>query len=72
MIPDEKKERWHYLAVKTLSASLHGISSKHKGNFYCLNFLHSLRTENFMKNYAKTKQNMKTKTKYIILIFKRQ
>ena len=33
MIPNAEKERWHYLAVKTLSALLHGITSKHKGVF---------------------------------------
>ena len=33
MIPNAEKEGWHYLAVKTLSALLHGITSKHKGVF---------------------------------------
>ena len=28
----------HYLSVKGLSALLKGITSKHKGDFYCLNF----------------------------------
>ena len=28
MIPNEKKEGWHYLAVTKLSAILHGITSK--------------------------------------------
>ena len=46
MIPNEEKKRWHYLAVKMLSTLLHGITSKHKGDFYCLNCLHSFRTEN--------------------------
>ena len=47
---------WHYFAVKKLSRSLRGITSNHNGNFYCLNCLHSYRTEkNFknMKKYAK-------------------
>ena len=35
MIPNEEKEGRHYLAVKKLSALLHGITSKHKGDFYC-------------------------------------
>ena len=44
MISNEEKEgRWHYLAVKKLSASLHKITSKSKGDFYCLNSLHSFR-----------------------------
>ena len=36
----------HYLAVKKLSTLLRGITSKHRGNFYCLNCLHSFRTKN--------------------------
>ena len=45
MIPNKVQEgRWHYLAVKKLSALLHGITSKHKGDFYCLNCLHFFRT----------------------------
>ena len=31
------KESWHYLAVKKFSASSKGITSKHDGDFYCLN-----------------------------------
>ena len=33
MIPNAEKEGWHYIAVKTLSALLNGITSKHKGVF---------------------------------------
>ena len=43
---NSKREGWHYLAVKNLSALLIGISSKHKSNFYCLTCLHSFRTKN--------------------------
>ena len=32
-------EGWHYLTVKKLSALLRGITSKHHGGFYCLNFM---------------------------------
>ena len=35
IITDGKK--WHYLAVKSLSALLRGITSNHNGDFYCLN-----------------------------------
>ena len=49
MIIDGKK--WHYLAVKKLSALLKGITSKHKGDFYCLNCFHSYRTENKIKKH---------------------
>ena len=38
-----EEEGWHYLALKNLSALLHGITSKHRGYFYCLNCLHSFR-----------------------------
>ena len=52
MISNKEKEGWHYIAVKKLSALLHGITSKRHGDFYCLNCLHSFRTEenfNLMK-----------------------
>ena len=52
MIPTkEKEERWHYLAVKILSALLHGITSKREGDFYCLNYLHYFRTKNKLKSF---------------------
>ena len=53
MIPNEEKEGWHYLA----SALLHGITSKHEGDFYCLNCLHSFRTENKLKSHEKVCKN---------------
>ena len=33
-----------------LSALLRGITSKHQGDFYCLNWLHSFRTEIKLKS----------------------
>ena len=33
MTPNEGKEECHYLAVEKLSALLHRITSKHKGDF---------------------------------------
>ena len=30
-------EKWHYLAVKSLSALLRGITGNNNGDFYCLN-----------------------------------
>ena len=47
MITDGKK--WHYLAVKSFSALLRGITSKHVGDFSCLNCFHSYRTKNKLK-----------------------
>ena len=52
------RERWYYLAVKKLSALLRRIMSKHRGEIYCLNCLHSLATENkreSQKKYEKVK-----------------
>ena len=57
MIPNEEKEVWHCLTVKKLSALLHGITSKHKGDFYSLNCLHSFRTENKLKSHEKVCKN---------------
>ena len=57
MIPNEEKEGWHYLAVKRLPASLHKKSSNHKGDFYCLKYLNSFRTENKLKPRGKVCKN---------------
>ena len=43
MITDDVK-RWHYLAVRSLSAFLRGISSTNNGDFYCFNCFHSYQT----------------------------
>ena len=40
----------HCLAVKKLSALLIGITSEQKGNFYCLNCLHAIRTKNKLES----------------------
>ena len=49
-------ENWHYLAVKSLSRLLRGISSNHNSDYYCLNCFHSYKTENKLnvqKKYVK-------------------
>ena len=51
--PNEEKEGWHYLVVKKLSTLLRGITSKHQGDFNCLNCLHSYRTENKLQSHEK-------------------
>ena len=51
MITDGKK--WHCLAVKSLSALLRGITSKHHGDFYCLNCFHSYSTKNKLEKHEK-------------------
>ena len=57
MIPNEEKERWHYLAVKKIIAWLRGVTSKHHDDFYCLNFLYSFRTESKLKSHEKACKN---------------
>ena len=39
MIPNLKKEDWHYLTVKKLFTLLHGITSKHDFDFDCIKCL---------------------------------
>ena len=39
-------EKWHYLALKSLSALLRGLTSNHNGDFYCLNCFRSYSTKN--------------------------
>ena len=55
MITDDKK--WHYLAVKKLPALFRGITSKHDGDFYCLNCFHSYTTENKFKKHKNVCEN---------------
>ena len=49
MITDGKK--YHYLSVKSLSVLLRGITSKHAGDFCCLNCFHSCSTKKHKKHY---------------------
>ena len=53
MILNEEKESWFPRAVKKPSAFLRGITSKHDGDFYCFNYLHSFRTENKLNSHEK-------------------
>ena len=48
MVTDGKK--WHYLAVKKISALFIGITSKHDGGFDCLNCFYPFTTEYALKN----------------------
>ena len=50
-------ENWHYLAVKSLSRLLRGISSSHDGDYYCLNCFHSYRTENKLNVHKNVCEN---------------
>ena len=55
MIPNG--EKWHYLAIKKLSALLREIKSKNNGDFYCLNCLHSFKTKNKLESHKKVCEN---------------
>ena len=55
MITDGKK--WHYLAVKIFSALIRRITSKHEGDFYCLNCFQSYTKENKLKNHKSVCEN---------------
>ena len=57
MIPNKEKEGWHYIAVKKISVLLYRKTSKHGGDFYCLNCLHCFRTENKLKSPEKVSRN---------------
>ena len=48
IITDGRK--WHYLAVKSLPVLLRKITNNNNRVFYCINFLHSFRTENKLKS----------------------
>ena len=53
----KSERRWHYLTIKNLSALLRGTTSKHHGNFYCLNCFHSFATENKLESHKRACEN---------------
>ena len=50
-------EKWHYLAVKRLSALFREITGNNHGDFYCLNCFQSYTTENKLKKHKKICEN---------------
>ena len=50
-------EEWHYFAVKIPSTLLRRITSKHYGDFYCMNCLHSFRTKNKLESHKTVCEN---------------
>ena len=48
-----EEQLWHYLAVKKQSALLREITSKHYGDFYSLNCLHSFPTNKKHESHQK-------------------
>ena len=51
--PNLGGEEWNSFSVKELSALLGGITSKHHGDFCCLNCLHSFATEKKRESHKK-------------------
>ena len=51
-------EKWHYLTVKSLSRLPYGITSNHHGDFYCLGYLHSFRTDSAFKKHERLCGNL--------------
>ena len=49
--------KWHYLAIKSVSALLRGLTSTYHGDFYCLNCFHSYRTNEKLKKHEQLCQN---------------
>ena len=50
-------EKWHYVAVKSLSALFRGIAVNSNGDFYCLNCFKSYTTKNKLKKHKKVFEN---------------
>ena len=50
-------EKWHYLAVTSLSALLKGTTGNNNGGFYCLNCFRSYTTENKLEKHKNVCEN---------------
>ena len=50
-------EKWHYLTVRRLSAFLKGVTSKHDGDFYCLNCFDSYASKKSLEKHMKVCDN---------------
>ena len=49
---------WHYyLAIKSISGLLRGVTSKHNGDYYCLNCFQSYTTEKKLRKHEKLCEN---------------
>ena len=48
---------WHYLAIKSISRLLRGVTSKHNGDLYCLNCFQSYTTEKKLRKHKKVCEN---------------
>ena len=56
-LKSEQTEDGFIRPTKSLSRLFKGITSNHKGDFYCLNCLHSFRSNNILKNHEKLCEN---------------
>ena len=56
-LKSEQTEVGFIRPTKSLSRLFKGITSNHKGDFYCLNCLHSFRSNNILKNHEKLCEN---------------
>ena len=50
---EDTTNEWHYLAVKSISRLFRRITSTNNGDFYCLNCMHSFRTDNKLKKHGR-------------------
>ena len=50
-------KKWHYLAVKSISTILRGITSNNHGDFSCLKCLHPYRIKGTLKKHEKVCNN---------------
>ena len=57
MIP--KGVGWHYITLKKLPALLRRITSKHIGDYYCLNSLYLFRTKYKLESHIKVLEKIK-------------
>ena len=48
---------WHYLAIKSISELLRGVTSKHNGDYYCLSYFQSYTTEKKLRKHEKVCEN---------------
>ena len=57
LLMNTDSEKWHYLAVKSLSALFREITGNNHGDFYCLNCFQSYTTENKLRKQKKVCEN---------------
>ena len=48
---------WHYFAIKIISGLLRGVTSKHNGDYYCLNCFQSYTTDKKLRKHEKVCEN---------------